>query len=115
MARRNLSEKNKEDPNPPKIITIQSLEESLRSFEQDMKDMHALSVKLLLREAREAEGAREQLFVDAVSPFSSLKGIQLDAKTPLPKGAYSQQLDSYVSSLNVPSRIRRYILTGHRS
>ncbi|TVY40754.1 Histone-lysine N-methyltransferase EZH2, partial [Lachnellula cervina] len=96
MARRNLPEKNKEDPNPPKIITIQSLEESLRSFEQDMKDMHALSVKLLLREAREAEGAREQLFVDAVSPFSSLKGIQLDAKTPLPKGAYSQQLDSYI-------------------
>ncbi|TVY40954.1 Histone-lysine N-methyltransferase [Lachnellula occidentalis] len=97
MARRNLpKEKIGEGLNPPNTPTIQSLEESLRSFEQDMNDMHALSVKHLLRDAREAEGAREQLFVDAVSPFGSLKGIQLEPKTPLPKEAYVQQLDSYI-------------------
>ncbi|TVY35180.1 Histone-lysine N-methyltransferase [Lachnellula subtilissima] len=89
-------EKNGEGLNQPNTPTIRSLEESLRSLERDMKNVHALTVRHLLRDAREAEAAREQLFVDAVSPFGSLKGIQLEAKTPLPKGAYSQQLDSYI-------------------
>jgi len=98
MARHNMSkEKDHEAFNPPKAHTIPSLEECLRTFEQKMKNIHALTVRHLLHDAREAEAAREQLFVDAISPFTSLKGIQLEPKAPVQKGAYVEKLDSYVS------------------
>ena len=98
IARHNLSKENgREALNPRKPHTITSLEESLRAFQQNMKDIHALTVRHLLRDAREAEAAREQLFVDAASPFGSLKGIQLEPKAQVPKGAYAEELDSYVS------------------
>lgn len=98
MSRHSLSKRKEREPlKPQETQTVQQLEQSLREFEQDMKEVHALTVRNLLHDAREAEAEREHLFVDAVSPFASLKCIQLEPKDPIPKGAYAEKLDSYVS------------------
>ncbi|TVY64241.1 Histone-lysine N-methyltransferase EZH2, partial [Lachnellula suecica] len=97
MRRNNLWKgKEPESSKSQQTHTIKSLEESLRSFEQSMKELHAVTVRHLLGDAREAEVSREHLFMDAVSPFASMKGIQLQPNDPVPKGAYVQKLDSYV-------------------
>jgi hypothetical protein len=70
-----------------------------------MNDDHALTVRHLLRDAREAETAREQTFVDAESPFASLKGgIQIPSKDPVPRGAQAEQFRSFVSWPNPNTR-----------
>lgn len=103
-----------EPPKARKTYTASLLEESLCSCEQNMKNVHSLTVRHLLHDAREAEAMREQLFVDTVSPFGSLQCIQLQPNHPVRKGAYAENIDSYVSqattvSSNQADRFRSWV------
>jgi len=89
--------KEREPTKEQQTQTISQLEESLRAFQRNMNDDHALTVRHLLRDARKAETAREQLFIDDVSPFPSQGAIQISQKDPFPKGAKAERFKSIVS------------------
>jgi hypothetical protein len=87
--------------------TVKQLEKSLRDFEQGMRDEHALTVRWLLHDAKEAAKNRENLFMDKISPFASMKGVQLRPGEPAPQGAVTDKLESHVSTM-VPKQMCLY-------
>jgi hypothetical protein len=100
IARRSASEEEETQiPSQCENPTVKQLENSLRGFEQGMRDEHALTVRWLLHDAKEAAKSRENLFMDKVSPFASMKGVQLRPGDPAPQGAVTDKLESHVSTM----------------
>ncbi len=87
--------------------TVKQLEKSLRDFEQGMRNEHALTVSWLLHDAKEAVKNTKNLFMDKVSPFASMKGVQLRPGEPAPQGAVTDKLESHVSTI-IPNQMCLY-------
>jgi hypothetical protein len=100
IARRSASEEEETQiPSQCEKPTVKQLEKSLRNFEQDMRDEHALTVRWLLHDAKEAAKNKENLFMDKVSPFALMKGVQLRPGEPAPQGTVTDKLESHVSTM----------------
>lgn len=99
MARRLSKEKEIEEDSPEahKTHTIASLEKSLRAFEQQIQEMDAVVTRNLLRENKEAVDLRNPLIPDDVDFFKSMQCIQLPSTTPIPKEAFSEKVEAFVS------------------
>ncbi|KUJ18932.1 uncharacterized protein LY89DRAFT_667979 [Mollisia scopiformis] len=85
-----------EQPSQEENPKFEWITASLQSLQQDMSDDHSESVVWLLRDAREGIQSTPDLAVDKVSPFASLKSVQIAAKEKIPNGFVAEALDSFV-------------------
>ena len=76
--------------------TITDLEDSLRDFEERMREHHALTVRWLLFDSKKAVVDADPLFVDKKSPFATMKPVQILPGEALPSGVTTLMLSSYV-------------------
>ena len=76
--------------------SISSLEDSLHGFEEGMREDHALTVRWLLNDSKEAVVEAKPLFMDKVSPFAGMKSVQVLPGEVVPSGMTTLKLDSYV-------------------
>jgi hypothetical protein len=79
------------------LPSISSLENSLHGFEQDMREDHALTVRWLLHDSKEAVANAKPLFMDKVSPFAAMKSVQVLPGEAVSNETATLKLESYVS------------------
>jgi hypothetical protein len=85
-----------------KIATsLTSMKEKLQECQKRVKHNHSAAVSYVIEASIVARESHSQLFVDSISPFASMKGIQLNGQNQLPVEMPHVRVTTYVNHIHL--------------